>query len=75
MSLFPIGRGLMSGCTSESMWAIHTRDYRVNNPQNCQILVTVPEMFAIMLLSPPLARVWTPRIKRYVYAQAQCIVG
>lgn len=46
-----------------SCWAIHTRDYRVHNPQKCQILVTVPEMLAIMLLSPPLARVWTPRIK------------
>jgi ATP-dependent RNA helicase DDX60 len=47
-----------------SCWAIHTRDYRIHNPQKCQILVTVPEMLAIMLLSPPLARVWTPRIKR-----------
>lgn len=49
----------------ESCWAIHTRDYRVHDPQNCQILVTVPEMLAIMLLSPPLARSWTPRIRRY----------
>jgi superfamily II RNA helicase len=46
-----------------SCWAIHTRDYRIHNPQNCQILVTVPEMLAIMLLSPPLAKVWTPRVK------------
>ena len=49
-----------------SCWAIHTRDYRIHDPQKCQILVTVPEMLAIMLLSPPLARVWTPRIKRWV---------
>lgn len=49
---------------TEACWAIHTRDYRVHNPQNCQILVTVPEMLATMLLSPPLARTWTPRIKR-----------
>jgi len=47
-----------------SCWAIHTRDHRIHNPQTCQILVTVPEMLAIMLLSPPLARSWTPRIKR-----------
>ena len=46
-----------------SCWAIHTRDYRVHEPQNCQILVTVPEILAIMLLSPPLARAWTPRVK------------
>lgn len=25
----------------QSLWAIHTGDYRINNPQNCQILVTV----------------------------------
>lgn len=46
-----------------SCWAIHSRDYRVHDPQNCQILVTVPEMLAIMLLSPPLAKIWTPRLK------------
>lgn len=46
-----------------SCWAIHTRDYRIHDPQNCQILVTVPEMLAIMMLSPPLVKVWTPRVK------------
>jgi ATP-dependent RNA helicase DDX60 len=45
-------------------WAIHTRDYRVNDAQKCQILVTVPEMLSIMMLSPPLARTWLHRIKR-----------
>lgn len=29
----------------------------------CQILVTVPEMLSILLLSPPLARTWVPRLK------------
>ncbi|KAF9225622.1 P-loop containing nucleoside triphosphate hydrolase protein [Gyrodon lividus] len=48
---------------SRSCWAIHTRDYRIHDPQNCQILVTVPEVLAIMMLSPPLAKVWTPRVK------------
>ncbi|PCH35165.1 hypothetical protein WOLCODRAFT_91452 [Wolfiporia cocos MD-104 SS10] len=56
-----------------SCWAIHTRDYRIHNPQNCQILVTVPEMLAIMLLSPPLARVWTPRIKRIILDEIHTI--
>ena len=46
-----------------SCWAIHTGDYRIHNPQNCQILVTVPEILAIMLLSPPLAKVWIPHVK------------
>ncbi|KIJ59959.1 hypothetical protein HYDPIDRAFT_161677 [Hydnomerulius pinastri MD-312] len=46
-----------------SCWAIHTRDYRIHDSQNCQILVTVPEVLAIMMLSPPLAKLWTPRVK------------
>jgi hypothetical protein len=33
-----------------TIWAIHTRDYRINNPYGCQILVTVPEV------TPPLLR-------------------
>ena len=31
-----------------SVWAIHTRDYRVNNPSGCQILVTVPHILQIV---------------------------
>ncbi|TFY82995.1 hypothetical protein EWM64_g1015 [Hericium alpestre] len=54
-------------------WAIHTRDYRVHNPQKCQILVTVPEMLAIMLLSPELARNWTGRIKRIILDEIHTI--
>ncbi|KAJ7608765.1 hypothetical protein FB45DRAFT_1128535 [Roridomyces roridus] len=42
--------------TNKSLWAVHTRDYRINDPQKCQILVTVPEILATLLLSPPLAR-------------------
>ncbi|KAH9932994.1 P-loop containing nucleoside triphosphate hydrolase protein [Fomitopsis serialis] len=56
-----------------SCWAIHTRDYRIHDPQKCQILVTVPEMLAIMLLSPPLARIWTPHIKRIILDEIHCI--
>ncbi|THG95299.1 hypothetical protein EW026_g6330 [Hermanssonia centrifuga] len=54
-------------------WAVHTRDYRIHNPQNCQILITVPEMLGIMLLSPPLAQVWTPRIKRIILDEIHTI--
>ncbi|OSD04333.1 P-loop containing nucleoside triphosphate hydrolase protein [Trametes coccinea BRFM310] len=57
----------------KACWAIHTRDYRVHNPQNCQILVTVPEMLATMLLSPPLAKTWTPRIKRIILDEIHTI--
>ncbi|TCD64633.1 hypothetical protein EIP91_003835 [Steccherinum ochraceum] len=57
------GRFTKNFSNSRSCWAIHTRDYRINDPTNCQILITVPEILATLLLSPALARVWTPRIK------------
>ncbi len=31
-----------------SVWSIHTRDYRINNPAGCQILVTVPHILQIV---------------------------
>lgn len=34
-----------------SVWAIHTRDYRVNNPSGCQVLVTVPHILQIVSVS------------------------
>ncbi|KAI0310817.1 hypothetical protein OF83DRAFT_1153629, partial [Amylostereum chailletii] len=52
--------------SGRTCWAVHTRDHRINDPQKCQILVTIPEMLAIMLLSPTMARTWTPRIKRVI---------
>ncbi|PFH46597.1 hypothetical protein AMATHDRAFT_69528 [Amanita thiersii Skay4041] len=56
-----------------SCWAIHTRDYRIHDPLNCQILITVPEVLAIMLLSPSIARKWTSRIKRIILDEIHCI--
>ncbi|KAF8511366.1 hypothetical protein JB92DRAFT_2934736 [Gautieria morchelliformis] len=56
-----------------SCWAIHTRDYRIHDPQKCQILITVPEILAIMLLSPTLARAWTPRLKRIILDEIHSI--
>ncbi|KAJ7083417.1 hypothetical protein B0H15DRAFT_425762 [Mycena belliarum] len=58
---------------SRSLWAIHTRDYRINDPLKCQILVTVPEILATLLLSPPLARVWTPRLKSIILDEIHSI--
>ncbi|KAM0753759.1 P-loop containing nucleoside triphosphate hydrolase protein [Meredithblackwellia eburnea MCA 4105] len=49
-----------------NLWAIHTMDYRINNPSNCQILVTVPQVLSLMLLNPALASVWAPRLRRVV---------
>ncbi|KAI1352780.1 hypothetical protein F5Y01DRAFT_313444 [Xylaria sp. FL0043] len=56
-----------------SVWAIHTRDYRVNNPTGCQILVTVPHVLQIMLLSPSNANSWSTRVKRIIFDEVHCI--
>ncbi|RYO91816.1 hypothetical protein DL763_004869 [Monosporascus cannonballus] len=39
-----------------SVWAIHTLDHKVNNPNGCQVLVTVPHILQIMLLAPSNAK-------------------
>lgn len=59
--------------TGKSVWAVHTRDYRVNNPSGCQILVTVPHVLQIMLLSPENARSWAPKVRRIVFDEIHCI--
>ncbi|KAI1433428.1 hypothetical protein GGR50DRAFT_668519 [Xylaria sp. CBS 124048] len=59
-----------------SVWAIHTRDYRVNNPAGCQVLVTVPHVLQIMLLSPSHStghNAWSKRIKRIIFDEVHCI--
>ncbi|KAI0073118.1 P-loop containing nucleoside triphosphate hydrolase protein [Panus rudis PR-1116 ss-1] len=68
-----LGRFTKSYKTSRHCWAIHTRDYRIHDPINCQILITVPEVLASLLLSPPLAKVWTPRIKRIILDEIHSI--
>ncbi|KAG8924160.1 hypothetical protein FRC01_011870 [Tulasnella sp. 417] len=56
-----------------TVWAAHSRDWRVHQPQKCQILVTVPEMLAIMLLSPVLASQWLPRLRWIVLDEIHSI--
>ena len=59
-----------------SVWAIHTRDYRINNPKGCQILVTVPAMLQILLLAPSNAKRpqdFSRRIKRIIFDEVHCI--
>ncbi len=59
-----------------SVWAIHTRDYRVNNPQGCQILITVPHILQIMLLAPSNAatpKSWSRRVRRIIFDEVHCI--
>ncbi|KAJ0305409.1 hypothetical protein Brms1b_010819 [Colletotrichum noveboracense] len=59
-----------------SIWAIHTRDYRINNATGCQVLVTVPHILQIMLLAPSNAKKpnsWSHRVKRIVFDEVHCI--
>ncbi|KAF0322393.1 DEAD/DEAH box helicase [Colletotrichum asianum] len=59
-----------------SIWAIHTRDYRINNPTGCQVLVTVPHILQIMLLAPSNAKKsnsWSHRVKRIIFDEVHCI--
>lgn len=58
---------------SKSVWAIHTRDYRINNPGQCQILVTVPHILQIMLLSASNAKSWSPRLKYIIFDEIHSI--
>lgn len=56
-----------------SVWAIHTRDYRINNPSGCQILVTVPHILQIMLLSPTNAKSWSEKVKTIIFDEIHSI--
>ncbi|KAE9979379.1 hypothetical protein EG327_007041 [Venturia inaequalis] len=60
----------------KSVWGIHTRDYRINNPAGCQILVTVPHILQIMLLAPSNAMKkdsWANRVKSIIFDEVHCI--
>jgi hypothetical protein len=56
-----------------SVWGIHTRDSRINNPTGCQILVTVPHILQIMLLAPSNANTWARRVKWIIFDEVHCI--
>lgn len=57
----------------KSVWAIHTRDYRINNPTGCQVLVTVPHVLQIMLLAPSNASSWSTRVKTIILDEIHSI--
>lgn len=57
----------------KSLWAMHTRDHRVNDASNCQILVTVPHILQIMLLAPSNANTWATRVKRIIFDEIHSI--
>ncbi|KAF2871247.1 DEAD/DEAH box helicase-like protein [Massariosphaeria phaeospora] len=56
-----------------SVWGIHTRDYRINNPTGCQILVTVPHILQIMLMAPVNANSWSRRVKWIIFDEVHSI--
>lgn len=56
-----------------SVWGIHTRDSRINNPTGCQVLVTVPHILQIMLLAPSNANTWARRVKWIIFDEVHCI--
>lgn len=57
----------------KTTWAIYTGDYQVNNPTECQILITVPSILSTMLMSPNNAKNWAPRIKRIIFDEVHSI--
>ena len=57
----------------KSVWAIHTRDHRINNPTGCQVLITVPHILQIMLLAPSNAGPWSEQIKWIIFDEVHCI--
>ncbi|KAF1994834.1 DEAD/DEAH box helicase [Amniculicola lignicola CBS 123094] len=57
----------------QSVWGIHTRDSRINNPTGCQILVTVPHILQIMLLAPSNAGSWSKRVKWIIFDEVHSI--
>ncbi|KAK6333848.1 hypothetical protein TWF730_004030 [Orbilia blumenaviensis] len=59
--------------SGQSVWAIHTRDYRIGNPEKCQILVTVPHILQVLLLAPHNAVKWAPKVKRIIFDEIHSI--
>ncbi|KAK6533932.1 hypothetical protein TWF281_005275 [Arthrobotrys megalospora] len=59
--------------SGQTVWAIHTRDYRINHPERCQILITVPHILQILLLAPHNAVKWAPRVKRIIFDEIHSI--
>jgi hypothetical protein len=58
------------------MWALKTRDYTINDPNQAQILVTVPHILQIMLLSGGNAArpsSWSRRVRRIIFDEVHCI--
>ena len=57
----------------KSVYGVFTRDYRTN-ALNSQILVTVPECLALLLLSPRRRR-WVRNLRYVIFDEIHCLAG
>lgn len=57
----------------ESLCGVFTRDYR-HDALNCQVLITVPACFEILLLAPHRQN-WVKRIRYVIFDEVHCLGG
>ncbi|XP_058526001.1 probable ATP-dependent RNA helicase DDX60 [Ochotona princeps] len=57
----------------ETLCGVFTRDYR-HDALNCQVLITVPACFEILLLSPHRQK-WVKRIQYVIFDEVHCLGG
>nr|XP_023492101.1 probable ATP-dependent RNA helicase DDX60 isoform X1 [Equus caballus] len=57
----------------EALCGVFTRDYR-HDALNCQVLITVPACFEILLLSPHRQQ-WVKRIRYVIFDEVHCLGG
>ncbi|XP_029794930.1 probable ATP-dependent RNA helicase DDX60 isoform X2 [Suricata suricatta] len=57
----------------ETICGVFTRDYR-HDALNCQVLITVPACFEILLLSPH-RQAWVKRIRYVIFDEVHCLGG
>ncbi|XP_012879171.1 PREDICTED: probable ATP-dependent RNA helicase DDX60 [Dipodomys ordii] len=59
--------------SGEALCGVFTREYR-HDALNCQVLVTVPACFEILLLSPHRQQ-WVKRIRYVIFDEVHCLGG
>ncbi|KAL4973435.1 hypothetical protein BDW66DRAFT_168658 [Aspergillus desertorum] len=57
----------------KSVWAIHTRDCRINNPTGCQVLITVPHILADHASCTIECRIMVSSCERIIFDEVHCI--
>ncbi|XP_059230191.1 probable ATP-dependent RNA helicase DDX60 isoform X2 [Mustela nigripes] len=57
----------------EALCGVFTRDYR-HDALNCQVLITVPVCFEILLLAPH-RQTWVKRIRYVIFDEVHCLGG